>query len=172
MTRTALRLVALLAPVALASWATAESTVTISKTHLCCNACVQGVAKAVQPVAGAKAKCDRQAQTITITAPDEATAQKAVDALSAAGYFGKAEGAKMTDDSGAKPGDVQSAEISGIHNCCQKCTTTINETIAKGGAKGEAKSKETKFTVTGPFDPVKLVQAFNDAGFSVKVAAK
>jgi len=172
MTRTALRLVALLAPVALASWASAESTVTISKTHLCCNNCVNGVTKAVQPVTGATAKCDRQAQTITITAPDAATAQKAVDALSAAGYFGKAEGAKMTDDSGAKPGDVQSAEISGLHNCCQKCTTTINDTIKAGGAKGEAKNKETKFTVTGPFDPVKLVQAFNDAGFSVKVAPK
>lgn len=172
MTRTALRLVALLAPLALASWASAEATATISDTHLCCNSCVNGVAKAVKPVTGAAAKCDRNAKTITITAPDQATAQKAVDALAAAGYYGKCEGAKMTDDSGAKPGDVQSAEISGLHNCCTKCTTAINDTIKKAGAKGTAKSKETTFTVTGPFDPVKLVQAFNDAGFSVKVAPK
>ena len=172
MNRTALRLVALLAPVALASWAGAEATATISKTHLCCNNCLQGVAKAVKPVTGATAKCDRTAQTITITAADEATVQKAVDAISAAGYFGKCEGAKMTDDSGAKAGEVPSAEISGLHNCCNKCTTTINDTIKAAGAKGTAKSKQTTFTVTGPFDPVKLVQAFNDAGFSVKVAPK
>ena len=169
MNRITLGLAALLAPVALAS---AESTVTISKTHLCCNNCVQGVAKAVKPVTGATAKCDRNAQTITITAADEATVQKAVDAIAAAGYFGKAEGAKMVDDSGAKPGDVQSAEISGLHNCCNKCTTTINDTIKAAGAKGTTKAKETTFTVTGPFDPVKLVQAFNDAGFNVKVASK
>ena len=172
MTRTALRLVALLAPVALASWAGAESTVTISKTHLCCNNCVNSVAKAVKPVTGATAKCDRTAQTITITAPDDATAQKAVDAIAAAGYFGKAEGAKMVDDSGAKPGTALSVEVSGLHNCCNKCTTTINETIAKAGGKGEAKAKETKFTVTGPVDTEKLVKAFNDAGFSVKADAK
>ena len=169
MHRTALRFIAILAPVALASWAGAESTVTISKTHLCCNNCVTGANKAVSSVAGAKAKCDKDAQTIEITAPDEATAQKAVDALVAAGYYGKATGATMKDDSGATAGSVPSTEVSGIHNCCNKCTTTINDTIKKAGGTGKAASKATTFTVTGPLDPVKLVEAFNDAGFSVKV---
>jgi len=50
----------------------------------------------------------RKAGLVTITAPDEATAQKAVDAMSAAGYFGKATGAKLTDDSGAPAGSVKS----------------------------------------------------------------
>ena len=171
MHRSALRLVALLAPIALASWASAESTVTITKTHLCCNSCVTGVTKAVKPT-GATAKCDKDAQTITITAADEATAQKAVDALVTAGYYGKADGAKMVDDSGAKAGTAQSVEVSGIHNCCKKCTTAINEVIKKAGGSGDVAAKATTFTVTGPVDPVKLTEAFNDAGFSVKANAK
>ena len=171
MHRNAIRLIALLAPVALATFASAESTVTITKTHLCCNSCVNGVAKAVKPVTGATAKCDKDAQTITISAPDDATAQKAVDALSAAGYYGSATGAKMTDESGAKAGAAQSVEVSGIHNCCKKCTTAINDVIKKAGGSGDVAAKATTFTVTG-VDPVKLVEAFNEAGFSVKVAPK
>jgi copper chaperone CopZ len=169
MRRTAIRFIALLAPVVLTSWSAAESTVTITKTHLCCGNCVKGADKAVSTVAGATSNCDKDAQTITITAPDAATAQKAVDALAAAGYYGKAEGAKMVDDSGAKPGKVDTVDISGIHNCCNKCTTAINDTITKAGATGTAPSKATKFTVTGPVEQTKLVEAFNDAGFSVKV---
>ena len=159
-----------LAVVLIGSIAAADSTVTIDKTHLCCNSCVQGVAKAVGTVPGAKAKCDRNAQKITITAPDQATAQKAVDALLAAGYFGKAEGADMKDDSGAKAGNVKTAEVSGFHNCCKKCTTTLNDTIKKvPGAKGEVEPKKTTMTITGDFDEQKLVDELNAAGFAVKV---
>ena len=79
----------------------------------------------------------------------------------------------MKDDSGAKAGPAKSVEVSGIHNCCQKCTTAINDTIKKvPGATCEVPAKATTFTVTGDFDPTKLVEAFNTAGFSVKVDAK
>lgn len=171
MHRNAIRFVALLAPLALASWAAAESTVTITKTHLCCQSCVKGVAKAVKTVDGATAKCDMDAQTITITGADEATTQKAVDAIAAAGYYGSATGAKLVDDSGAKAVTGTSVEVSGIHNCCKKCTTAINDTIKKAGGTGDVAAKATTFTVTG-VSADKLVTAFNDAGFSVKVAAK
>jgi hypothetical protein len=76
----------------------------------------------------------------------------------------------MKDDSGAKAG-TDSVEVSGIHNCCKSCTKAINEVIKKAGGTGEVSTKATTFAVTG-VDAVKLVQAFNDAGFSVKVAAK
>lgn len=156
-----------------ASWAAAETTVTIESTHLCCGSCVKGVAKAVDSVDGAKAKCDQKAGKITIMAPDDATAQKAVDALVTAGYFGKATGATMKDDSGAPAGMVKSATVSGIHNCCKKCTKAINAVIKSvPGATCEVEPKAETFTVTGDFDAQKLVQAFNDAGFSVKVEAK
>jgi copper chaperone CopZ len=151
----------------------AEAKATVEKTHLCCNACVKGAEKAVSSVAGAVAKCDRDAGSVTITAPDAATAQKAVNALVAAGYYGKATGAEIKDDSGAAAGQVKAATVSGFHNCCKKCMTAINETIAKvPGAKGEVDGKATKVSVTGDFDAKKLVEAFNEAGFHVKVAGK
>lgn len=166
-------MISLLSPLLAASWALAETTVTMEKTHLCCNNCVSGAQKAVKDVEGAKLACDRKAQKITITAPDDATAQKAVDALLAAGYFGKTTGATTKDDSGAPSGNVKSATISGFHNCCKKCTTTLNDTIKKvPGASGEVAQKETTVTVTGDYGAAKLVQAFNDAGFHVKVSEK
>ncbi|HSZ56388.1 MAG TPA: cation transporter [Tepidisphaeraceae bacterium] len=173
MRRTAVRVVSLLVPLFAASSVFAEATATIEKTHLCCNSCVKGVQKAVSSVDGAKVKCDREAQTITVTAPDADTAQKAVDAILAAGYYGKASGAALKDDSGAKAGKSQSVVVSGFHNCCKKCTTALNETIKKvPGATGEVDAKATTVTVTGDFDPAALVQAFNDAGFHAKIESK
>ena len=167
------RLVGLLVPLVLTSWAAAESTVTVSKTHLCCGNCVTGAEKAVASVSGAKATCDRKAQTIAITAPDDATAQKALDALVAAGYYGSATGGKIKDDSGAKAGKSTAVELSGFHNCCAKCTTAINDTIKKvPGANGKVASKAVTVPVTGDFDATKLVEALNAAGFHAKVDSK
>lgn len=173
MNRIAMYLSAVVVSVLTTSWAAAETTVTIEKTHLCCASCVKGAAKAIGTVEGVKGKCDQKAGTITLTAPDEATAQKAVDALVAAGYYGKATGATMKDDSGASAGNVKSANVSGIHNCCKKCTVAINKVIKSvPGATCEVAPKAETFTVTGDFDAAKLVEAFNEAGFSVKVSTK
>jgi len=158
----------LLLPFLGASWASASSTVTLEKTHLCCPKCVKAASAAVTG-AGATAKCDLNAKSITITAPDDATAQKAVDALVAAGFYGSATGATVKDDSGAPTGNVKSLTISDIHNCCGKCSKAINGVIKSvDGATGEIKANEQTVTITGDFDAQKLVQAFNDAGFSVK----
>jgi len=63
----------------------ADTSVKLSDVHLCCNNCVKSVDKALSKVAGVTAQSDKDAGTVTITAPDKATAQKAVDALVAAG---------------------------------------------------------------------------------------
>src|SRR4051794_21386560 len=87
--RGSIKLLAGMVPLlALGLSASADSTVTLSKVHLCCDNCVKGADKALAPVAGAKATCDKAASTVVITAPDKETAQKAVNALVAAGYFG------------------------------------------------------------------------------------
>ena len=149
----------------------AETKVTMEKTHLCCNQCVKGAEKAAKS-AGATAQCDKDAGTVTITAADEATAQKAVDALSNAGYYGKTTGASIKDNE-SPAGKVKSASVSGIHNCCQKCTKSINEVIKKvPGAQATVPLKAVTFTVNGDFDVKQLVQAFHDAGFQVKVAGQ
>ncbi len=67
----------------LAGAARAETTVVLKGTHLCCPMCVAAVGKILKTVDGVKGECDRTAKTVTITAPNAATAQKALDALAA-----------------------------------------------------------------------------------------
>jgi copper chaperone CopZ len=154
-------------PLAIASSAFAESTVTVEKTHLCCNSCVKDATKAVESVSGDKAQIDKDADKITITADSDADAQKALDALVAAGFYGTASGGTMKNDSGAPSGNVKTLTLT-THNCCKKCTNAINKVIKSvPGATGEVKAKEDTFTVTGDFDASAMVKAFNDAGFAV-----
>jgi copper chaperone CopZ len=162
----------LLFPLASASFAMAESTVTLEKTHLCCGSCVKDAKKAVESVSGAKAEIDQKADKIVIIAPKDEDAQKAVDALVAAGFYGTVSSGTIKDDAGAPDGKVKSLSVT-THNCCKKCTTAIDKVIKSvPGAAGEAEAKKDTFTVTGDFDAAALVKAFNDAGFAVKVSVK
>jgi copper chaperone CopZ len=153
--------------------ARAETTVEVKNVHLCCQGCVTGVAKALKTVDGVKGKCDREHKTVTITAPDDKTAQQALDALAAAGYTGDTgnKDLAIADDSGAPTGKVQSLTLTGAHNCCGACCKAIKEAVKKvDGVKADtAKPKSDPFEVTGDFDAGDLVKALNAAGFHVKV---
>lgn len=162
----------LLFPLGVASLAMAESTVTVEKSPLCCPSCAKAVTKAVQSVPGANAAIDQKADKITVTAANEENAQKAVDALASSGFYGTVSSGTIKDDAGAPAGNVKSLSVT-THNCCKKCVTKINNVIKSvPGAEGEAEPKNDTFTVTGDYDAAALVKAFNDAGFSVKVAEK
>ena len=170
MKRTAALITGVLFTLVAASWSAADTTVTLDKTHLCCPKCVKAVAAVVKTIPNVTAKCDQKAGSVTLTAPDDATAQKAVDALVDAGFYGTVSGGTIKDDSGAPAGNVKTLTIT-THNCCKKCATAIDKIITSvPGATGTAEPATESITITGDFDAGKLVQAFNDAGFSVKVA--
>src|SRR5438067_15436 len=76
--------------------ALAETKVEVKDVHLCCGACVKGVAAALKGMDGVTHACDRDSGTVTITARDEVTAQKALDALADAGYYGDVESKGLT----------------------------------------------------------------------------
>jgi copper chaperone CopZ len=158
---------------ALASSARAEVKVELKGVHLCCGNCVKSVGTILKDVEGVKAKCDQKAKTVTITAPDAKTAQKALDALAAGGFQGDTgqKDLAIKDDSGAVKGKVKSVSVSGVHNCCGNCCKAIKETVKKvDGVKADtAKPKMNTFEVTGDFDAAELVKALNAAGFHVKV---
>ena len=150
----------------------AETKVELKNVHLCCGACLKAVGGILKKE-GVKGKCDQKAKTVTITAADDKAAQKAVDALAAAGFHGdtgKKEVA-VKDDSGVKAGKVKSLTLEGAHNCCGMCCKAIKATVkkVKGVEKDDAKPKAKSFTVTGDFDAAELVKALNEAGFHVKV---
>ena len=153
--------------------ARAETKVELKGTHLCCAQCVAAVGKILKTVDGVTGKCDQKAKTITITAPDDATAQKAIDALAAGGFHGETgnDELKIKDDSGASAGKVKSATVSGAHNCCGACCKAIKQTLEKvdGVTGNTAKPKAESFEVSGDFDLADLVKALNAAGFHAKV---
>jgi len=158
---------------ALGGAARADSTVEVKNVHLCCGACVSGVAKALKTVDGVTGKCDQKAKTVTITAKDDETVQKAIDAIVTAGFHGDVSGTKfkVTDDSGASAGKVKTLTLTGVHNCCGQCNTAIKKAVASvpGAAADGAKAKTDSFEVTGDFDGAAVVKALNTAGFHVKV---
>jgi len=163
----------LVAMLVLGTSARAETTVELKGVHLCCPACVGAVGTIVKKVEGVKAACDRESKTVTLTAADAKTVQKAVDALAAGGFQGESNNKDVAvqDDSGVTPGKVKSLTVSGVHNCCGQCTGAIKATLKKvEGVTGDTvKAKTTTFEVTGDFDAPAVVKALNAAGFHVKV---
>src|ERR1041384_4493745 len=108
--------------------AAADTTVTLSNVHICCGKCVTGINTAVAPITGAKAVGDIADKTVVITAPDKVTAQKAVNALTAAGYFGKSSDDTIKVDAVTAPPDakVSTLEVSSLPLCCNSCVTAVN----------------------------------------------
>ena len=151
----------------------AETTVELKGTHLCCGMCLSSVAKILATVDGVKGMCDQKTKTITITAKDDAAAQKALDALAAGGFHGDTgnKALAIKDDSGAEKGKVKSLTLVGIHDCCGQCNGLIKAALKKvDGVKGDtAKAKAESFEVTGDFDAQDVVKALLAAGFHVKV---
>jgi copper chaperone CopZ len=162
----------LIATLALAAFAQADSTVKLTGVHLCCKSCVKGVDKAVGTVSGATAASDMDAGTVTITAADAATAQKAVDALTAAGYFGKSEdaGIKVDDSTGAKDAKVSSLTVKGVHLCCGKCVKAVSAALADvpGVTSNTAAKNAETFEVKGDFKPTDVFAALQKAGLTGK----
>jgi copper chaperone CopZ len=151
----------------------AEVKVEMKGLHLCCAACEKSVNAIVEKVDGVKATCDRRKKTVTLTAADNASAQKAVDALVAGGFHGTTDSKDVTvkEEAPAVSGKVQSLTIEGIHNCCGACCTAIKQATKKvEGVTGDtAKPRSPTFEVTGDFDAAELVKALEAAGFHVKV---
>lgn len=128
--------------------------------------------KALSGVTGAAAQSDKDAGAATIKAPDQAVAQKAVDALVAAGYFGTSSDSaiKVVAHSGAKDGKVHVLKVSGVHLCCNKCVSGVNDALGKvDGVKANTAAKGAEsFEVTGDFSAKDVFAALNKAGLSGK----
>jgi copper chaperone CopZ len=152
----------------------AETKAELKRVHMCCDGCAGEVEEILGKVAGVKdVKVDQEANTAKFTATDAKAAQKAVDALAAAGFHGDT-GTKefaFKNDSGVAKGEVKSLTVTGFHNTCGGCVKSFRDAIkAVPGVKADnAKAKVGTAEVTGDFDAAALVDALNKAGFHVKV---
>lgn len=147
--------------------------VELTGVHLCCQGCVDAADAALMSVEGVTSRCDMEKGTVALTAGDEAAAQKALDALAAAGFYGRPDNRKlaMRAMNDIPRGKVNSVKVSGIHNCCEPCCEAIKGAIATvDGVTGDtAEAQATTFEVIGDFDAATLVKALNVAGFSARV---
>ena len=148
----------------------AESSTKLEDVHLCCQSCVKGVQAAIAKVPGASATCDKDAGTVTLSGPDRATVQKAADSLVQAGYFGKSSESKikMSNKTGAKGESTKTLKVEGVHLCCGKCVTAVNDAVkAVPGVKETTAMKNAKsFEVTGDFKDKDVIEALNKAGLA------
>jgi len=163
---------AILALLLIAGTAIAETKVTVSETHLCCRQCLTAVDGVLKGVSGVTYKSDQGAKTIAIVADSDASAQKAIDALADAGFYGKLDNQAVK----FKPitsGDaaIEKLEVSGVHNCCGQCTMSIKKAVTgvSGVSSTDVKARESSFAVEGKFKPGDVIKALLDDGFYVQV---
>ena len=163
-------ILALIATGALAAFASADTTVKISGVHLCCKGCVTGAEKALAKAKGVNSTVDKDDGSVTIIGTDKAAAQAGVDALVAAGYYGKSSNADVTvkDTSGAKDGKVSAMKVDDVHLCCDKCANAAKKALAtvKGVTSDTATKKVTSFEVKGDFSPKEVMAALQAAGLT------
>lgn len=128
--------------------------------HNCCKKCETGIENAVSKVDGTEAKTEKN--KVTISAKDEATARKAVDALLKDGYYGEGAHAPAVADE-----KVKTAVISGLHLCCGKCVTAVDSALKSvaGVSKHNAVKGSSDVTVEGDFSTKALSDALHKAGF-------
>jgi copper chaperone CopZ len=149
--------------------------VEVKGLHLCCGGCSGAATGAINGAGGKDAKADQASGTITFSASNEKNAQKALDALAKAGFYGDTGNKQLSikDDSGIvvnpkKPAPkVTMLTFTGVHNCCGGCAKGIKAALAKceGYESDDVKDKEDKFTVKGNFDAAAMVKALNDGGY-------
>jgi copper chaperone CopZ len=164
----------LLSIFALAASVRAETTITMTGLHNCCGSCAKGITKAGTSVGeGVTIDVPEKSTTVTITSKKKGDAMKAVEAIIAAGYFGKVEGGAPASKTASKPatkpeGKMTKATVSNVHLCCKKCETAAANAVktVPGITKSDIVAKSTSFTVEGEFTKAELTAALNDAGFA------
>jgi copper chaperone CopZ len=143
-------------------------TVTVSEMHLCCPGCTRAVEKAVAEMEGVKCITSQDEGTTVIECADAKAAQKALDAIAAAGFCGKLDNEELKfAEVKAPEGKVKRLEVYEVHNCCGACTKAIKAALAKveGVTADTCKAKETAFVIEGDFSAKDAIAAMAKAGF-------
>jgi copper chaperone CopZ len=155
---------------AITTLAHAETTVTMTGVHNCCKSCTNGIVKAGTS-AGKDITVTAEGKTVTITTKKKTDAKKAVEAIIAAGYFGKVEGEESAASKTASEAKITKATVSGVHLCCKKCADAAIAAVknVSGITSNDIVAKSESFTVEGDFTKAELTAALNAAGFAGEI---
>lgn len=151
----------------LAAFSMAEEKVTLTDVHNCCKKCTAGLKKAVDSAPGVTA--DIKKTTIVLTAATDADLQKAVDAITAAGYAGVSDNPEVKVPVADAPDEqVTSLTITGTHLCCGSCVKAVEKAVKSvPGVQSDTATKGAEsFKVEGNFNAKALMAALAKVGFT------
>lgn len=127
-----------------------ETEVTLSGAHLCCGGCKSGVEDAIAGMDDIE--LSMSGSNITVKGKSGGDVQKAIDAIAAAGFYGESDNEAVMIGAG-RAGDTatDSVTVSGVHLCCGKCVSAIDDVIAavKGATEHDASKDAESFTIKG-----------------------
>lgn len=155
----------------LAAFAVAEEKVTLTDVHNCCKKCTTGLKKAVDSAPGVTA--DIKKSTVVLTGASDADLQKAVDAITAAGYTGVSDNPQVKVPVADAPDEqVTSLTITGTHLCCNSCVKAVEKAVKSvPGVQSDTAAKGAEsFKVEGNFNARTLMTALEKAGFNGTVS--
>lgn len=152
-----------------------ETTVTLTKVHICCGDCVDAIANigsdSGNPIpVGVTIAGDRKTESIIIKAPSGKDAQAAIRAVTKAGFYGVSDNPAVAI-ADLKPDDftTNTMVIRDPHLCCGGCVKAFTKAVesVEGVESCEAKAGSARVEVTGKdFKTYAVMQALRDAGFS------
>lgn len=155
----------------LAALAVADEKVTLTEVHNCCKKCTDGLKKAVASAPGVTA--DIKKSTVVLTGTSNGDLQKAVDAITAAGYTGVSDNAEVKVPMAVAPDEqVTSLTITGTHLCCGSCVKAVEKAVKSvpGVESDNATKGAESFKVEGNFNAKALMAALEKAGFNGTVS--
>jgi len=151
----------------LASSAVLAAEVKLEGVHLCCGKCVKSASQSLTGVAGVSAvRVNKDDETVTFQAADEAAAQRGLTALADAGFYGETATPSPDFKVDAKR-TANEIHISRLHLCCGGCVHAAEDAVKTlPGFKGvSTQSKQGTMTVTGEkLSYAAILKALHEAG--------
>lgn len=147
-----------------------ETTVVVSGAHLCCGGCREGVEAAVTGIEGLTVSIEDR--NITLKGTNGELVKKGIDAIAKAGYYGISDHEMVKFDdlkATAEERPQDSITVSGVHLCCGRCVTAIDDVVAaiEGAKSHDAKTDAPSFTIKGEnLKPSVVLAALREEGFN------
>jgi copper chaperone CopZ len=141
--------------------------------HLCCKQCVNTVGGILGKIDGVSdAKCDIKGKTVTFTAKDKATFEKAFNALHDAGFAGtgKFGDTGIARASSKTEGKSDEVTVKGVHACCGMCISALQGLFPDAKVTVTGKGTQRDVRVAGKdLNAGEVLQKMESAGFTGKL---
>ncbi|WP_437223843.1 cation transporter [Planctomicrobium sp. SH661] len=144
----------------------------VEGVHLCCGGCVKAASQSLSKVDGVSAvNVDKDHETVTFEAADDAAAQRGLKALASSGFYGKTSvpGPESKIDPDKTADEVQ---VTGVHLCCGGCVDVAKDAAASVAGVRSVEAVQKKGTLTIKGEKINLaatLKALHDAGLHGEV---